>query len=215
MPYHIFCQPDLESLTAIAEVLPSVALAVVEKSNSNTYKTRQIVLDAVTTGLDPKQGHRIVEVACVELFNRKKTGRYFHHFINPEREVGEGTAVVCGLTPERLRNEPRFAEIAPALLEFINGAELIIHNAPFDVGFLNKEMELAGLPALSNYCPSVICTLKQARELHPGMRNSLNALCDRYRIDCPYRALDGAWLNTRLLAAVYLVMTEDQSVSVS
>jgi len=171
---------------------------------------RQIVLDTETTGLDPKQGHRIVEVAAIELGNRKVSDRNFHRYLNPEREIDSGAAQVHGLTLERLQNEPKFAEIAPALLEFLSGAELIIHNAPFDVGFLNKELELAGLPALSHYCPSVIDTLKQAKELHPGKKNNLNALCDRYLIDNSHRTLHGALLDTELLAEVYLAMTRGQ-----
>jgi DNA polymerase III subunit epsilon len=171
---------------------------------------RQIILDTETTGLDPKQGHRIVEVAAIELINRKVSERSFHRYLNPEREIDAGAAEVHGLTLERLQDEPRFAEIAPALLEFISGAELIIHNAPFDVGFLNKELELAGLPALSSYCPSVIDTLKQAKELHPGKKNNLNALCDRYQIDNSHRTLHGALLDTELLAEVYLSMTRGQ-----
>jgi len=171
---------------------------------------RQILLDTETTGLDPKQGHRIVEVAAIELINRKVSERSFHRYLNPEREIDAGAAEVHGLTLERLQDEPRFAEIAPALLEFISGAELIIHNAPFDVGFLNKELELAGLSALSNYCPSVIDTLKQAKELHPGKKNNLNALCDRYLIDNSHRTLHGALLDTELLGEVYLAMTRGQ-----
>jgi DNA polymerase-3 subunit epsilon len=171
---------------------------------------RQIVLDTETTGLDPKQGHRIVEVAAIELINRKVSERSFHRYLNPEREIDAGAAEVHGLTLERLQDEPKFAEIAPALLEFISGAELIIHNAPFDVGFLNKELELAGLPALSNHCPSVIDTLKQAKELHPGKKNNLNALCDRYQIDNSHRTLHGALLDTELLGEVYLAMTRGQ-----
>jgi len=171
---------------------------------------RQIVLDTETTGLDPKQGHRIVEVAAIELVNRKVSERRFHRYLNPERDIDAGAAEVHGLTLDRLQDEPKFAEIAPALLEFISGAELIIHNAPFDVGFLNKELERAGLPALSQYCPSVIDTLKQAKELHPGKKNNLNALCDRYQIDNSHRTLHGALLDTELLGEVYLAMTRGQ-----
>ena len=171
---------------------------------------RQIVLDTETTGLEPKQGHRIVEVAAIELINRKVSERSFHRYLNPEREIDAGAAEVHGLTWERLQNEPKFAEIAPGLLEFINGAELIIHNAPFDVGFLNKELGLAGLPALVNYCPKVIDTLKLAKELHPGKKNNLNALCDRYQIDNSHRTLHGALLDTELLGEVYLAMTRGQ-----
>ena len=171
---------------------------------------RQIVLDTETTGLDPKQGHRMVEVAAIELINRKVSERSFHRYLNPEREIDAGAAQVHGLTLERLQDEPKFAEIAPALLEFISGAELIIHNAPFDVGFLNKELDLAGLPALSHYCPHVTDTLKQAKELHPGKKNNLNALCDRYFIDNSHRTLHGALLDTELLGEVYLAMTRGQ-----
>lgn len=168
---------------------------------------RQIVLDTETTGLDPKQGHRIIEVAAIELDGRKVSDRTFHRYLNPEREIDEGAAAVHGLTLERLQNEAKFAEIAPALLEFIAGAQLIIHNAPFDIGFLNAELTLAGLPPLSN---PVIDTLKVAKELHPGKKNNLNALCDRYFIDNSHRTLHGALLDTELLAEVYLGMTRGQ-----
>ncbi len=171
---------------------------------------RQIVLDTETTGLDPGKGHRIIELAAIELCNRKVSDRRFHRYLNPEREIDAGAAEVHGLTLERLQDEPKFAEIAPALLEFIRGAELIIHNAPFDVGFLNKELELTGLPGLNNYCASVIDTLKLAKELHPGKKNNLNALCDRYQIDNSHRTLHGALLDTELLAEVYLSMTRGQ-----
>lgn len=171
---------------------------------------RQIVLDTETTGLDPKQGHRIIEVAAIELNGRRVSKRSFHRYINPEREIDAGAAEVHGLTLERLQNEAKFPEIAPALLEFIRDAELIIHNAPFDVGFLNKELELAGLPALDNYCASVTDTLKLAKELHPGKKNNLNALCDRYQVDNSHRTLHGALLDTELLAEVYLAMTRGQ-----
>ncbi|MBI3902078.1 MAG: DNA polymerase III subunit epsilon [Nitrosomonadales bacterium] len=171
---------------------------------------RQILLDTETTGLDPKQGHRVIEVAAIEISNRKVSERRFHRYLNPEREIDAGAAEVHGLTLERLHDEPKFAEIAPALLEFIGGAELIIHNAPFDVGFLNKELELAGLPVLSHHCPSVIDTLKLAKELHPGKKNNLNALCDRYQIDNSHRTLHGALLDTELLGEVYLAMTRGQ-----
>ncbi len=171
---------------------------------------RQIVLDTETTGLDPREGHRIIEVAAIELDNRKISERRFHRYLNPERDIEEDAAAVQGLTLDRLRDEPRFAEIAPALLEFIRGAELIIHNAPFDVGFLNKELELAGLPLLASYCSSVTDTLRLAKELHPGKKNNLDALCDRYQIDNSHRTLHGALLDTELLAEVYLAMTRGQ-----
>ena len=168
---------------------------------------RQVVLDTETTGLDPKQGHRIIEVAAIELNGRKVSERRFHRYLNPEREIDEGAAAVHGLTLDRLQDEPKFAEIAHTLLEFIAGAELIIHNAPFDIGFLNAELALAGLPLLNN---PVIDTLKVAKDLHPGKKNNLNALCDRYQIDNSHRTLHGALLDTELLAEVYLGMTRGQ-----
>jgi DNA polymerase-3 subunit epsilon len=168
---------------------------------------RQIVLDTETTGLNPNLGHRLVEVAAIELNDRKVSDRSFHRYINPEREIDEGAAAVHGLTLDRLQDEPKFAEIAPALLEFISGAELIIHNAPFDMGFLNAELARAGLPLLEN---PVIDTLKFAKELHPGKKNNLDALCDRYLIDNSHRTLHGALLDTELLAEVYLAMTRGQ-----
>ncbi len=168
---------------------------------------RKVVLDTETTGLDPKQGHRIIEVAAIELDGRRVSARTFHRYINPERDIDEGAAAVHGLTLDRLQDEPKFAEVAPALLEFISGAELIIHNAPFDIGFLNAELALAGLPALGN---AVTDTLKVAKELHPGKKNNLDALCDRYQIDNSHRTLHGALLDTELLAEVYLAMTRGQ-----
>ena len=168
---------------------------------------RQIVLDTETTGLNPNLGHRLVEVAAIELCDRKVSERSFHRYLNPEREIDEGAAAVHGLTLDRLQDEPKFAEIAPALLEFISGAELIIHNAPFDMGFLNAELSRAGLPLLDN---QVIDTLKVAKDLHPGKKNNLNALCDRYMIDNSHRTLHGALLDTELLAEVYLAMTRGQ-----
>ncbi len=171
---------------------------------------RQIVLDTETTGLEPKLGHRVIELAAIELINRRVSDRRFHRYLNPEREIEAGAAAIHGLTLERLQNEPKFVEIAPAMLEFIRGAELIIHNAPFDLGFLNKELELAGLGVLDEYCPSVVDTLKLAKELHPGKKNNLNALCDRYQIDNSRRTLHGAMLDTELLAEVYLAMTRGQ-----
>ena len=168
---------------------------------------KQIVLDTETTGLDHKQGHRIIEVAAIELNGRKVSKHTFHRYLNPERDIDEGAAAVHGLTLDRLQDEPKFAEIAPALLEFIGDAELIIHNAPFDMGFLNAELARMGLPALGN---KVIDTLKVAKELHPGKKNNLNALCDRYFIDNSHRTLHGALLDTELLAEVYLGMTRGQ-----
>ena len=168
---------------------------------------KQIVLDTETTGLNPNLGHRLVEVAAIELDDRKVSDRTFHRYLNPERDIDEGAANVHGLTLDRLQDEPKFAEIAPAFLEFISGAELIIHNAPFDMGFLNSELARAGLPLLEN---PVIDTLKVAKDLHPGKKNNLNALCDRYLIDNSHRVLHGALLDTELLAEVYLAMTRGQ-----
>jgi len=168
---------------------------------------RKIVLDTETTGLDPKQGHRVIELAAIELDGRKVSLRRFHRYLNPEREIDAGAAAVHGLTYERLQNEAKFADIVTSFLEFIEGAELIIHNAPFDIGFLNHELELLGLPLLQN---AVIDTLKVAREMHPGKKNSLNALCSRYEIDNAHRSLHGALLDTELLAEVYFAMTRGQ-----
>jgi DNA polymerase-3 subunit epsilon len=168
---------------------------------------RKIVVDTETTGLDPKQGHRIIELAAVELDGRKVSLRRFHRYLNPEREIEAGAVAVHGLTYERLQNEAKFADIAPSFLEFIEGAELIIHNAPFDIGFLNRELELIGMPPLQN---AVVDTLKVAREMHPGKKNSLDALCGRYEIDNAHRSLHGALLDTELLAEVYFAMTRGQ-----
>jgi len=168
---------------------------------------RKIVLDTETTGLDPKQGHRVIELAAIELEGRKLSLRRFHRYLNPEREIEAGAVAVHGLTYERLQNEPKFSDIAASFLEFIAGAELIIHNAPFDMGFLNRELELMGLPTLKN---SVVDTLKIARDVHPRKKNSLNALCNRYAIDNTHRTLHGALLDTELLAEVYFAMTRGQ-----
>jgi len=168
---------------------------------------RKIVVDTETTGLDPRQGHRIIELAAIELEGRKVSLRRFHRYLNPEREIEAGAVAVHGLTYERLQNEAKFADIAPGFLEFIEGAELIIHNAPFDIGFLNHELELIGMPPLQNM---VMDTLKIAREMHPGKKNSLDALCGRYEIDNAHRTLHGALLDTELLAEVYFAMTRGQ-----
>ncbi|WP_435627256.1 DNA polymerase III subunit epsilon [Candidatus Ferrigenium straubiae] len=168
---------------------------------------RKIVLDTETTGLDPRQGHRVIELAAIELDGRKVSLRRFHRYLNPEREIDAGAAAVHGLTYERLQNEAKFADIVAGFLEFIEGAELIIHNAPFDIGFLNHELELLGLPPLPN---GVTDTLKLAREMHPGKKNSLDALCSRYEIDNAHRTLHGALLDTELLAEVYFAMTRGQ-----
>jgi DNA polymerase-3 subunit epsilon len=172
---------------------------------------RQIVLDTETTGLNPRTGDRIIEVGCVELRNRMLTGNNFHRYINPERDSEEGALAVHGLTTEFLRDKPKFAEIAHELREYIQGAEVIIHNAPFDLGFLNHEFKLLGLPPFSEHCSGVIDTLVNAKEMHPGKRNSLDALCDRYGVSNAHRKLHGALLDAELLADVYLSMTRGQN----
>jgi DNA polymerase-3 subunit epsilon len=172
---------------------------------------RQIVLDTETTGLNPRTGDRVIEVGCVELFNRKLTGNNFHRYINPERDSDEAALAVHGLTTEFLRDKPRFHEIAEELREYIRDAEVIIHNAPFDLGFLNHEFERLGLPSFTDHCQGVIDTLVHAKEMHPGKRNSLDALCDRYGISNAHRKLHGALLDAELLADVYLAMTRGQN----
>ena len=172
---------------------------------------RQIVLDTETTGLNPRTGDRVIEVGCVELVNRMLTGNNFHRYINPERDSEEGALAVHGLTTEFLRDKPKFAEIAHELREYIQGAEVIIHNAPFDLGFLNHEFKLLGLPTFTEHCSGVIDTLVNAKEMHPGKRNSLDALCDRYGVSNAHRKLHGALLDAELLADVYLSMTRGQN----
>jgi len=171
---------------------------------------RQIVLDTETTGLEHKRGHRIVEIGAVEICNRQLTGNHFHYYLNPERESDEGALQVHGLTTEFLRDKPKFADVSGEFLEFISDAELIIHNAPFDVGFINHELSLLDLAALDQYCQSVTDTLRLAKDLHPGKRNNLDALCERYAIDNSKRSLHGALLDAELLAEVYLAMTRGQ-----
>jgi len=172
---------------------------------------RQIVLDTETTGLNPRTGDRIIEVGCVEIFNRKLTGNNFHRYINPERDSDEAALAVHGLTTEFLSDKPKFHEIAEELRAYIQDAEVIIHNAPFDLGFLNHEFVRLGLPPFVEHCSNVIDTLVQAKELHPGKRNSLDALCDRYEISNAHRKLHGALLDAELLADVYLAMTRGQN----
>lgn len=171
---------------------------------------RQIFLDTETTGLEPKLGHRIIEIGAVEMRSRRLTGRRFHYYLNPEREIEEGALQVHGLTSEFLQDKPKFRDIVNELLEFVEGAELIMHNASFDVAFLDSEFGLADLRSLSEYCHSVTDTLKIAKELHPGKRNSLDVLCERYEVDNSRRTLHGALLDAELLADVYLAMTRGQ-----
>lgn len=172
---------------------------------------RQIVLDTETTGLNPRSGDRIIEIGCVELVNRRLTGNNFHAYINPERDSEEGALAVHGLTTEFLADKPKFAEIAPTLRDYVRGAELVIHNAPFDLAFLDAELERLNCPGFTSETGLVIDTLVQAKELHPGRRNSLDALCDRYGISNAHRTLHGALLDAELLAEVYLAMTRGQN----
>ncbi len=172
---------------------------------------RQVILDTETTGLEPAQGHRIIEIGCVEMLNRRLTGRRFHQYLQPDREIDAGAVEVHGITNDFLIGKPRFAEVVDEFLTFIRDAELIIHNAPFDVGFINAELARLGVAygQLSGYC-RVLDTLVQARRLHPGQRNSLDALCKRYSIDNAHRELHGALLDAEILAEVYLAMTGGQ-----
>jgi DNA polymerase-3 subunit epsilon len=173
---------------------------------------RQIVLDTETTGLEVNQGHRIIEIGCVELINRRLSGQHFHCYINPEREVDQGAIEVHGITNEFLADKPLFRQIADDFLEFVDGAELIIHNAPFDVGFINGELErLPGGPSPIDKRCGIIDTLQMARTKHPGQRNNLDALCQRYMVDNSQRDLHGALLDAEILADVYLALTGGQT----
>lgn len=171
---------------------------------------RQLVLDTETTGLSPDNGDRIIEIGCVELLNRQLTGHNLHFYINPERHSDEAALRVHGITDEFLRDKPKFAEIAPMLVEYLRGAELIIHNAPFDIGFLNKEFERLNLGRVNTLVAGVIDTLAMAKEMYPGKRNSLDALCARLEVDNSGRTLHGALLDAELLADVYIHMTRGQ-----
>lgn len=171
---------------------------------------RQIVLDTETTGLEVERGHRIIEIGCVELVNRKRTNRTFHHYLRPDREIDEAAQEVHGISSKMLADKPQFAEILGDFKSFIAGAELVIHNAEFDLGFLNREYELAGEAVGLRDCCAIVDTLTLARQLHPGQRNSLDALCRRYQVDNSGRDLHGALLDARLLADVYLAMTGGQ-----
>lgn len=170
---------------------------------------RQIVLDTETTGLEVERGHRVIEIGCVELDRRRRTSRTFHMYLNPERDIDPAAEEVHGLSRRMLADKPRFADVADELLEFLAGAELIIHNAEFDLGFLNQELRLARRPGPLE-C-AVIDTLTLARQMHPGQRNSLDALCKRYHVDNSRRDLHGALLDAQLLADVYLAMTGGQA----
>lgn len=171
---------------------------------------RQIVLDTETTGIGPELGHRVIEIGCVELIDRQITNNHYHIYLNPEREIDEGALKVHGISNEFLQDKALFKEIIKPFIEFIDGAELIIHNAPFDVGFLNSELKLARWPkTLNDHC-TVFDTLSFARKQHPGQRNSLDALCKRYDIDNSNRQLHGALLDAQILAYLYLAMTGGQ-----
>lgn len=172
---------------------------------------RQVILDTETTGLDPGQGHRIIEIGAIEIVSRRKTGRAFHKYFKPDREVDAGALAVHGITNEFLNTQPRFGELADELLEFLNGAELIIHNAAFDVAFLDAELQRLKRQPSVRECCSVFDTLSLARKLHPGQRNSLDALCKRYDVDNSHRDYHGALLDAELLLDVYLAMTGGQT----
>ncbi|HWG71353.1 MAG TPA: DNA polymerase III subunit epsilon [Steroidobacteraceae bacterium] len=172
---------------------------------------RQVVLDTETTGLEVEQQHRIIEIGCVEIVNRRLTGRTYHQYLNPERDIDEGAQQVHGLTRERLAKEPTYAQVHAAFVEFIGGAELIIHNAPFDVAFLNAEFARLRHEAKVQDLCRVLDTLALARQMHPGQRNNLDALCKRYSVDNSHRDYHGALLDARILADVYLTMTGGQA----
>lgn len=171
---------------------------------------RQIVLDTETTGLDPRQGHRIIEVAGVEFFNRRPTGRHIHFYLNPEREIDSGATDVHGFTWDMLRDKVKFADVVNEFLDFARGAQWIIHNAPFDVAFLDEEFRRMNLPSVAGVAADVIDTLALAREHFPGKKNNLDALCDRFGVSNTHRTLHGAMLDAQLLAEVYLAMTRGQ-----
>lgn len=172
---------------------------------------RRVILDTETTGLDFRTGDRVIEIGCVEMIGRKLTGTRFHRYINPAREIDAGAVAVHGLTAEFLADKPRFADIAAEFIEFVRDAELVIHNAAFDVGFLNNELALIEKESIDQLCGGVIDTLRMARELRPGKKNNLNALCSEFGVDNSSRQLHGALLDAELLAEVYLAMTRGQN----
>lgn len=174
---------------------------------------RQIVLDTETTGIDPKEGHRIIEIGCVEVVNRRLTGNHFHVYINPGRHIEQEAIEVHGITNEFLADKPTFSQVAQEFVSFIKGAQLVIHNAPFDVGFMDHEfgMEAATKGVITNQICDVLDTLTLARQMHPGQKNNLDALCKRYGIDNSHRTLHGALLDAEILADVYLLMTGGQT----
>ena len=171
---------------------------------------RQVLLDTETTGLNARLGDRVIEIGCIEMLSRRITDNHFHRYVNPERKSEEGAARVHGISDEFLADKPKFADIAREFLDYVRGAEVIIHNAGFDLEFLDLELERAGLGKFSAHVAGVVDSLALARELHPGKRNSLDALCERYGVDNAHRTLHGALLDARLLAEVYLAMTRGQ-----
>ncbi len=171
---------------------------------------RQIFLDTETTGLEHKLGHRVIEIACVEMRDRRLTDRHFHRYLNPDREIDAGALAVHGITLEFLQDKPRFADVVAEFLDFVHGAELVIHNAAFDIGFLNTELALLDMAPIDTVCAGVCDTLRMAKDLHPGKKNNLNALCDRYGVNNSRRTLHGALLDAEILAEVYLSMTRGQ-----
>lgn len=181
-------------------------------SSDKQINSRQIVLDTETTGLEPSQGHKIIEIGCVEMINRRLTGNNYHQYLQPDREIDEGAQAVHGISNEFLADKPRFLDIVKDFIEYLDGAELIIHNAPFDVGFIDNEFKLAGAEygKVSTYC-SVIDTLVMARKMRPGKKNNLDVLCKEYEVNNTHRELHGALLDAELLSEVYLRMTGGQS----
>ncbi len=171
---------------------------------------RQIILDTETTGLETSLGHRIIEIAAVEMVNRQLTSNHFHQYLNPGREIDPGAQQVHGISLDFLQDKPLFRDIVRDFLSYVEGGELIIHNAPFDVGFLNYELGLLGMEPIQHYCPVITDTLKMAKQLRPGQKNNLDALCRNYQIDNSRRTLHGALVDTELLAEVYLAMTRGQ-----
>lgn len=171
---------------------------------------RLVILDTETTGLKVEEGHRVIEIGCVEVVNRQPTGQSLHVFLNPEREIDEGATAIHGMTWDHLKDKPLFAQVAHELVEFIAGAQLVIHNAPFDLGFLNEELRRVGQGPIESHVAAITDSLAFARELHPGQRNSLDALCQRYAVDNRERKLHGALLDAQILGEVYLAMTRGQ-----
>mgnify|MGYP003289485522 CR=1 FL=1 len=199
------------AVTAIVSPMAEKYGIIASCTSGETEPTmRQIIPDTETTGLEPAHGHRIVELAAIEIVNRRPTGNHFHRYLNPDRDSDPAALQVHGLTREFLSDKPKFAEVAQAFLDYIAGAELVIHNAPFDIAFLNAEFAALDLAPITSHCARITDSLQIARELHPGKRNNLDALCERYAVDHSRRTLHGALLDAELLAEVYLAMTRGQ-----